>query len=331
MKVTLLCGPLVAHYTQIFTGLTLLERLGRIRIRQRYHDAGLAAIIDDNRRVYFDVQDDWAIDPQQLAAADAYFKRSYAPQIVAATAEPDKIRPMGLNYQVFPDGLDLKSVPRALRLGDSWRARLGWALKGLNLHPGFVPRLRHLAAHPAPRQEPRVLFLTRTWEPDGHVPKAMPTREEINDMRARCIVAIRREFGARAIAGFAPSEVARTQYPDLVYDGPTDQRSYLRLLREVPICVATTGLHGSIGWKMGEYVAFAKAIVSERLHYVVPGLQADHHYLEFSGVDNLLAAVSRLFDDAGQRHAMMHANAAYYRDYLRPDRLVWRALRGAAS
>lgn len=42
-------------------------------------------------------------------------------------------------------------------------------------------------------------------------------------------------------------------------------------MRRSDICIGSTGLWDSIGWKTGEYVAAARAVVNERFVYEVPG------------------------------------------------------------
>lgn len=323
--VDLLCGRNSPHYTQIYTGFHLLERAGEIRIRQRFAGSGVAAIVD-GQRLYFDVQDDWSIDPTALASSDAYFKRSYARDLLETTEAMAKVRPLGLNYEVYPDGIDLAAFVRAWRLFESPRSAAGCSWRALKLERAFTPRVSGMQAPPRPRLEPRVIFLTRTWEPDGRSPPKMPSRSEINELRAQCIVALRSEFGSRALAGFAPTPLARARWPDLLAPRSFSKGQYLQVLRDYPICVATTGLHGSIGWKMGEYVAFSKAIVSERLNYSAPAFNADQHYLEFETVAQCVENVGRLFDEPSSREEMMLHNAEYYRIYLRPDQLVGRAL-----
>lgn len=39
------------------------------------------------------------------------------------------------------------------------------------------------------------------------------------------------------------------------------------MVKESDICITTTGLHRSIGWKFAEYIAASKAIVTEKLNY----------------------------------------------------------------
>ena len=55
---------------------------------------------------------------------------------------------------------------------------------------------------------------------------------------------------------------------------------------------------------MGEYVAFSKAIVAERLTYETTGRVSGQgrDYLGFDTVEGCVDAVRKLFSDAGLRH-----------------------------
>jgi hypothetical protein len=75
----------------------------------------------------------------------------------------------------------------------------------------------------------------------------------------------------------------------------TNKRHYLELVRSHAVCIATTGLHGSTGWKFSEYVAAARGIVTEPLRYEVPGdFKSEQNYLEFTNEDELIAGISDL-------------------------------------
>jgi hypothetical protein len=143
---------------------------------------------------------------------------------------------------------------------------------------------------------------------------------------------LRREFGERVLAGFAHSDLAMRRYPDLLVADPlvSHKRCYLAAVRQAAVCVTTTGLHGSIGWKLGEYVALGKPIVSERIEHRVPGdFCAGKNYLSFSSDDECIAMVDALLADPARRTAMAAHNRAYYQAHLRPDQLVLNTLRTA--
>jgi hypothetical protein len=135
-------------------------------------------------------------------------------------------------------------------------------------------------------------------------------------------------LGPRFTGGFSHNRFTLEQYPDLLAPaGSTSQQNYLRTLQSFPICVASTGLHGSTGWKLAEYVAFSKAILSERLVYTTPGPFAPHrNYIEFTSPEECLSGALRLVEDTALRQQLMQSNAAYYGAYLQPDALVRNAL-----
>jgi len=143
-------------------------------------------------------------------------------------------------------------------------------------------------------------------------------------MRANCIYKLRHEFGNLFIGGLAPSVDALKNYPDCVVDRKIiTKKSYLKLLKNSTICIATEGLFGSNGWKLGEYIAGAKAIVTEKLRHEVPGeFKKGVNYLEFSSPDQCLECVQTLINNPKMRYQMMKENYSYYNNFLRPDILI---------
>jgi hypothetical protein len=195
---------------------------------------------------------------------------------------------------------------------------------------GDAERLDNLEARPDFAAEPRVLFMARAWD-TSHIldPKQRDVVHALNEMRAECVRSLRRELGSRFLGGLAHDAFASAHYRDVLLPdaGLANKRRYLEILKEYPICVATTGLNGSNGWKLGEYVAHSKAIVTEPLQHAVPGaFESPAHFLEFTTAEGLLDATTRLVEDRGLRCAMMMNNYRYYRAYLRPDALVLNSL-----
>jgi hypothetical protein len=180
--------------------------------------------------------------------------------------------------------------------------------------------------------EPRILFMARAWDPHDDPSRSetkVRERTELNDMRANCVRGLRKEFGGNFFGGFAHTEFAQQHYKDVLLPESrmASQRQYLELLRSYPICVATTGLHGSIGWKLAEYVSFSKAILSEPLQYQVPGdFRSGHNYLEFASAEECVRQARALASNSALRTEMMLRNARYYQSYLRPDVLVLSSL-----
>ena len=335
-----------SHLLPIFTGFLMLHRDGRVRARQRpqpsrapysgpghlhdIHDSQLRVVLDGRVRIHYDTHDSWEILDEYLDEADFYFKRSYAPEKLAYLGERgDRIQPLGLNWAVYPDGVDWPGLRRNLVFASGAR-RVYEVARALTLFDGwfFTPRLGRMMAPPRIDQQPRVLFLTRTFDPAedlGLSSEKIEEREAINDSRARCIAALRRALGSRFYGGFVHTPHAVSRYHEFLAPEPDwySKGKYIDLMKSFPICVATTGIHDSIGWKFTEYVACSKAIVSERLNYRVPGdLAAGRNYLEFDSVDGCVEQAGRLLDDRDLRVAMMTRNADYYERYVRPDSQV---------
>lgn len=352
----LLCHSSVPHLEQLRTGFELLCANGIIELTlerrappvadphaaQHLRHAEAAHLMVEVRaahldlRLHFDTHDAMEISADRLRECDHYFKRSYSARHVVEVHPGDahRIHPLGLNYLVFPDRVTLPALRLSLGLAGSLREKTRCMQRALDTgnRLAFHPRLRDMQAFPDYRQEPRVLFMTTAYDPYNvadRAPEKIEEYERCNDIRAACIRRLRRELGPRFHGGFEHNRYTRRAYPDLLLDDPADTRkhNYLRLLARFPIGVATTGLHDSIGWKFAEYVAFAKAIVTEPLRYEVPGnLRAGRHYLEFETPDDCVDRCLALLGDAAMRAEMMTSNAAYYQHYVRPDMLVMNAL-----
>jgi hypothetical protein len=340
------------HLQQLYTGFHLLQRSGFVRLSQhirrtpvRYLNdaphlrdachAHLDAVVDGKVRLHFDTHDAHEIALGELEDCDFYFKRSYLP--AAAESLPvqqrRKILPLGLNYRVLPDAADIFAIRRALSMTGLSRASLSTFKQALDTGNrfGFQPRLSQMESAPDPQAAPNVLFLVAAYDPyddPSRSQEKIDDRIHINETRASCIRLLQEALGPRFTGGFGRSPFTLERYADLVVPSEeTSQEGYLQTLRSFPICVASTGLHGSTGWKLAEYIAFARAVLSEPLVYDLPGSFASgSNYVEFTSPEECVDGAVRLIEDSVLRRQIMRNNAAYYRDYLRPDALVRNAL-----
>ena len=339
------------HLNQAYTGFNLLHKQGRIRLTQQcsrtpiqtFDDQHLAnsgethlrVLLNGGIRIHYDCHDSYEISVENLGQCDLYFKRSFSrPYVDTLPSGREKVHPLGLNYSVLPDFADLHALQRARVLGIGPREKLLAsieALDGGNL-VRYSARLRDLEAAPDLQGTAQVLFLVNAYDPHDRPDRTKQKIEqyiEINQVRAQCIRLLRKNFGPRFLGGFSHTIYARRTYPDLLVERQsiTRKRNYLKALKSYCICVATTGLHGSIGWKFAEYVALSKAVVSEPLQYEVPGnMEEGRNYLVFESPNDCAEACTRLMDDRDARARLMFNNALYYRSYVRPDTLVLNTL-----
>jgi len=335
----------------LLTGLSMLASRGELRLSLEtlpapaprpdgpWHlrdkaESGTQLVLDGRHRAYFDIHDSWEIESAEYEAHDLYFKRSYDATRFSAASHP-KLRPLGLIGDVRGDGFDAwelrrilaQRVPLPRRLADAGRFMIH-TLAAVGFNEGPRPNLSLLRAPPDPALQPRVLFMAGLWDPKQVPPDAPGKADEftaINETRAACIRLLRRTFGTRFFGGVIHSEFARRHYPDVLLPEArtASKRDYIKRVRHFPVCIATTGLHGSNGWKLGEYVGLSRAIVTEPLRYLVPGpFAAGTNYLEFSTPEACVQCVGELLDSPERLTAQMAANWSYYNAWMRPDALA---------
>lgn len=344
-----------SHLSQIFTGFSLLNKSGEISLTQECLDkkpidltsevhlqyaknVHLLVILNNKIKLYYDMHDSYEINTEVAERVDYYFKRSYEPNEVPNHLA-SKVFPLGLNYFVTTNYFDIFEIRRILAFQGDWAHKVKGVVKLLAgaskiVPTNFLMRSTHENIYSSPDclQGSRVLFMVRSWDPEefpGHSAEQIDGIIHINETRARCVKLLRKEFGKAFTGGFQHTGYAKNKFKDVLLENGdlSAKDSYIKLLQQHPICVATTGLHKSIGGKLGEYVAFSKSIVSEKLNYSVPGeFKKRSNYLEFETPEQCVEQCVKLFSDTELRCNMMKKNNIYYHEYLRPDVLVKRTL-----
>lgn len=329
-RATIYAESQVSHAGQILTGFLMLKEQGwDVRIVDNtkgepgfYHGVPMIRAEYRGKKLVYDMGDGYNV-PEDIMTAledcDFYFKRSFSPeknQMLLRNFE-GKMFPLGLYYRVTHKGSPINEP--------LWKALLK-PLMGKASARYFVPKVFEGRPEPEGDRQPRILFLTQLWndhEPDFSE-EDNRERTYINQMRIDIIRALRERYGDSFIGGLNDNALSRAWAPDLIVPAEyTERKRYLKLVHSCDICIGSMGLFESIGGKTGEYVAAAKAIVNERLHYQVTGnFEEGVHYLSFETVEECLTAVQKLVDDPALRLSMKQANAEYYRNYLRPDVLV---------
>lgn len=343
----------------LLTGLALLARSGRAELSWEciprpkplqhgpWHlrDKGATnaeLVIDGRHRVFLDIHDSFELDETAMASHDVYFKRSLRQDAVGA-ANRARLQALGLVYAVHPDGFDREQLRRIMAGSGSTRQRgreMFRALASMTaaaINQGGRPTLSQLQGPPTRTRDPQVLFMVGLWDP-ALVPDIAPEKiaefDAVNAMRAQCVRALRREFGARFHGGVQHTEFSRRRFADVLLedDAEGSKRAFLQRVRHSAVCVTTTGLHGSNGWKLAEYVGLSRAIVSEPLRYHVPGgFAAGRHYLAFDSPDRCVEQVARLMEHHDERDSMMESNERYAREWMHPERLAWRVINAARA
>ena len=361
LRVTILNSSMSSHLSQLFAGLYDLHASNEVELD---FDATSSRVYPENllfaevtagrqtRRICFDTRDGVIIDRPALEFADVYFKRSYADIELSqlSAGQRAKVLPLGMNYACSADS-QLRSFTFAKQLVAyertdaahaagplrSMRRLLGhpvrW-LKGqtIEIHAGSPLRYPDFEATADVETRNAVIFLTRLWCPSERPNPESNRRREMNETRIAIIRTLRDRLGDRFLGGVERSAYSEEECPDCIIDDETIKTSYVKLMKDHLVGVATTGLHGSVGWKLAEYVAASRCIVSEPIRPEGSrGFIEDKHYLAFTTVDGCVAACERLLEDPTLSREMRCANADYYQRELKPPVMMLNRLRAALA
>jgi glycosyltransferase involved in cell wall biosynthesis len=305
--------PIGIHHYFALAGLARLQRSGRIRlswINRRLPDEPGVWIETRDARILYDSADrEVTPSPERSRLADVIWKRSFRPTTDV------RVRPFGLPLGCHPE---VRRLPYLARASSRPSTDLRRVLA--SVRRPFPPRIEAYESGPQPGRG-YVLFQVRAWDPAAG--KDPHDRIRVNALRAAVIEGLRERFGDAFRGGFVPDEYARRNFPHLLSELETDRRSYLELIREADVTVSSIGLHGSNPWKLAEYLAAARPIVSEPLRFELPEpLEEGTNIAYYETAEGCIDAVERLMRDPEERASMRRANRAFWLAHGHPATLL---------
>ncbi|MFI3190717.1 hypothetical protein BCS42_05820 [Crenothrix sp. D3] len=334
------------HLSQIYTGFEQLKKAGVIDLSIRYTGEKTGATkpvlkvkINNKYKVIYDTLDglNWikgSIEDnlnyiKTHLDADFYFKRSYSKNILKYFPSHCKVYPLGLNYYVESEDFYFVGIKESIK---HYIKEIYVITKILKINKNFYTN--DFEFYPFVSKETKILFFTRLWTPDDIIGKHFKSQiESINENRVRYIKACKKEFGDCFTGGlendtYSNLHAKGLNAEDLIVPySLTNRKTFLNTIKNHNICITTTGLHNSIGWKFGEYVAASRAIVSEPLAYELPGdFKSPKNYLAFSNEEELISRINLLRENKDLLFEIMKNNFHYYNNYVRPDKLVLNTL-----
>jgi hypothetical protein len=244
-------------------------------------------------------------DETGLAWCDVYLKRN------VRQLRP-KVRPYGLNMNAR--GL-WSGVRAALARKDMHRA----------VRLFRTPHWRQFEYAPDQPTEDVVLLQTRLW-----LPEECGNDDAVNAGRIELVNALRNHFGPRFRGGLIGTPLARKLAPSLISAGSPRQSQYIRWQRSCKVGVYVPGLFGSLAFKLGEYLAAAKAVVSPPLENLLPEPLVDgRHLITFHQTDECIAACERMLSSDGDD--FRRAAWDYYTSHVRLAKNAVDQIVGAAT
>jgi len=320
--------------TQIYDGFEKLRKAGIIDVTYKKSKGIeskpiLKVIVDNKFTIIYDTIDGlhWfgnSIDEKlnhfkNDTTADYYFKRSFKKELLDHAPDNCQIFPLGLNYPLNNEGKN-KTIKELV---------MNSALfKFIKPHHERYPS-ELFESLPIYNKSNNILFFAQLWDPDDVKDNnSKLERDEINKNRINIIRACKNEFGELFNGGLLKNKFSVKHCKDLIAPQKTTLKiNYLNAVKASNICISTTGLHGSIGWQLGEYVAASRAVISMPLNYELPGtFNEGENYLSYTNENELIEKIYFLLKNKDVQFEIMRNNYRYYNTFLRPDAMVLNTL-----
>jgi hypothetical protein len=266
-------------------------------------------------------------DQTELNATGRAWARVYGMvNVDPAEATPD-ILTLGPTFGIR---VSFREITRR-HLAHMWR----WAAEGAATKPRRHVRMRIAAQRtralykhtrqrttidayvPRPSDADYVFFAAWPWAKHG----------DVNPPRARFIEACLRAPALSFEGGFAPRQ--RRDVPEVLgLSAPRrySMREYLENVGRSAVAFNNPAVHGCLGWKLGEFLALGKAIISLPFERALPAPleHGVHVHLVDGSPESLDDALARIRADHVYRRALEANARRWYDEHLAPARVAQR-------
>ncbi len=277
-----------------------------------------------------------------LEKCDIYFKRSFSAEHLDRVIDPrlrGKIKPYGLYFAckslsqfgeytyrrqyLHLNGQLLPTSPARIKnIIEHYKGPFKSTLfrLGLSKTYSYLINPEHYESPPKQNFDGKIIFFTRIWDP-AEIPEDY--REGVialNNSRLQLVDELRRLLGDKFLGGIMEDAYSLQHHPEYVIEHRLCTRAnYLKIMQNADICIASTGLHGSIGAKLPEYLAASKCIISEPLVYNLPkDLVAGRDIAYYRSPSECVKLCSELLANPEKVAQMQYHAQQYYLQNAKP-------------
>ena len=312
------------YYSYIWQGVRDVFGESRIRLTtdgfphlrddEWYQPRDTFACRVNDRSIFVSANDHTGVNRLGLAWSDVYGKVNVSP------ADKGQLESIG---PIF--GIRAWGIGGSARLASRFAATLPprrWAyrqlLATLRRQSRRVPITHYWPAHAA--SSASVFYVATYWA--RHPATAGP--------RASFLRATRRVLGVDRVAGGLIANGG--DLPPTLEDvsgRSVTQQEFVVGTRESLLTFNNPAVHGCLGWKLGEFLALGKAIITVPVTNWLPAplVHGEHwHVLEDASDEAMEHAVKAIATDSDYRHHLEESARRYYEEELTPARVVKRLL-----
>jgi hypothetical protein len=280
--------------------------------------AGLAAITPDGTRIFIAANDMSDLDEEALEWCHVYGKVNLAHEEVGI--DP-RLLPIGPSFGI-PSGSRAALV--STTLATSLRSRPREAPARLRDYWGFQSSRAPLSEYGPTTSDPDYIFLLASF---------WAKHPAVNPQRLQLFESLAEFPDLRVEGGFWNASALPSAYQPFALKAPIEHERYLALTGRSVVALNTAAVHACLGWKLGEYFALGKAIVTPPLTRAMPGGLEHGRELHITdgSPESALEAVARLRSDAVYRSQLEVGSRRYWERYLTPEAVVRRLVEHAQS
>ena len=152
--------------------------------------------------------------------------------------------------------------------------------------------------------------------------------DKTNEMRAIFVRASRRAVGVQFEGGLVQRNGdLENDYSDVVVNLTIPHKFYLGKIKESKFVFSTPAAWGCHGWKLGEYFALGKAIISTPFYNDIPlGIKHGENIHIAGTKDEIYEAVNLINSNDDYRAKLEKGAIDYYNNYIEPSVVVRRIL-----
>lgn len=325
-KVIVYINSQLHHFSQLLAGLEYLNSTKEIALEYKIelgkYPGDVFKIEFEGSKIFFDLADNSNIHRSIYEESDYYVKRML---LKSDKVKFKKLIPYGLYYPVYYKNRTLKYLflrnPSLLKYSLKYWKSVS-AL--LDLKDGIsVNELSKVAS--APSEGEQIIFRARLWDPGNNpLQWKKDERNVLNDQRMEINRALKYQFGAKFTGGILKNEYSEKLCPDLVLpDSEYHRKKYFQILRTTSVGIVNQGLEGSIGAKLGEYVANGLAILTTPIDiFEIPGFEEGENYLTYTTTNECIEWAKKLNEAPELRKTIQNNNKLYYSKLLHPGKKI---------
>ncbi len=186
---------------------------------------------------------------------------------------------------------------------------------------GYVKQIRHLPLEfyqPAPTVPNYIFSINTLWFSNEWI----NTDKTVNWMRLNFYKAVSALTTIRAEIGFVYSQKKNENqdFQEYVTDQWIPKKKYLSKTQQSVVVFNTPAWDLCHGWKLAEYLALGKAIISTPFHNELPFPLAHgkHIHMVQGSIDDIREAIQKIIMDSAYRASLQEQSRLYYEQYVQP-------------